>query len=735
MIPGKITAGDVQYELNEDFKQVTLQVADILDLNELDSARLLITAQSVADDLDRPPAVAAIIQFHQRRQFLLESWRLILFMSTDPDINEVINLAEFSRQVISPKNRESGMDNQYWQKCFSYMSEIKEWVQSITDQQQKFDEVGSAPSEDLLEILDFQKISLLRQHESLAAICSQLIKQCYASRNEFDIFLKQIKALDKHDIILVHHLPILGGFIDYLGSPEGSCVLKEARSVHVAITSPKDTDTWGLKSVHAAAVVWWLAEYSGRYIEPPTGSPMTEADLDKEAEERSQRFMTALKDGAFHFLLSVCRDIRLNDWYEPARAGLVLALIQDTPSLFDDGNFTSPFFQKLLMEHLQNFSESFISHMPDTIRRLRTEEDEQRKLLHSRFQRNSVEYELHLERFLMIICYAYDGFSEAGQTFWEEPDGNLQGFLQWAARRQATPRIAAFCEMLRAISSGDVCAEHAHRFLSEDGSGNAGRIRRTSTLSYSLIFAELQYYATHIKDKSPPAQTAQNYGSTQNPNDLIVEPESALMLESYLRLLAHLCEESNNIRTTLLQPNLNLVTTLFTLSSFKVESRLRASIFNLLAALLKDKKAPLSQAMWNQLDLWVRDTIRGGRPTSSNIQPQDEDSFWLTLANGYDESNAIVNFLRMLSMPSLDDVGLNDALPFPEDLGSDYRIPGIDQYVDFVMGKVFINDRVFENAIEQETMRANCLTYALTCLSTFNDVCIRSTGLFYSVFI
>lgn len=639
----------------------------------------------------------------------------------EPDEDVDVKFQDFVREIVGV--RDGGIDNgaQYWEKCFSSMSEIEGWLHHLADRQQGADVIGQSPTSEFQELIELQRASLVRQHEILAVICTYLVKLGYPAIQNLQSLLTKLKSIDKYDIILVHYIPICGSLINHLASLEGSCTLREARSLHQTLAKGKDGEGWALRSLHAAVLAWWLAEYSGRYVDNPIGSPLRGVDLEAEAEERSDLFMTSLRDGAFHFQLSICQDIKPSPWHDPARVSLVSFLLQDTTTLSSDSPQPSDFFQAIVMEQFQSFTESFISNMPDTIRRLRTEEDEQRRQLGSRFQRGPVEYELHLERFLLIVCFAYEGSPEAGHTFWSEPDGNLQGFLQWAARRQATPRVAAFCEMLRAISLGEECALAAHKFL-EDSSVATGKLRRTNSLSYSLIFSELKYYSDHLNERGTSTQ-ASTYNSVHTPANQIAEPESAMMLESYLRLLAHLCSQSTAAREFVKSyPGVNVISTLFSLASFSVESRLRASIFSALTALLTNKSKEFGDIMWNSLDTWINSVLSTTKSGALPIAlPQEEEYIWLTLSEGYEESNSFVELLRSLIAASTEQLHLNDALPFPEYLGAASRKAGIDRYVDFVLGRVFASENSALRPNQQQVLRWNCLNFINTCLSTFNE--------------
>ncbi|KAK5143147.1 hypothetical protein LTR04_001981, partial [Oleoguttula sp. CCFEE 6159] len=607
------------------------------------------------------------------------------------------------------------------------MGDIEKWLQQLAELAQKLSILGQTNSIDLAELLGYQRSSLVQQHESLGAVASYLIKGGYTSADDFRFLCTKLKLLDKHDIVLVHYMPALTCSITQFGSSEGSGTMEEARSLHKTIVAAKDADPWALRNFHAAALVLWLAEYSGRCVDNAIGSPVQGVDVDAEAEERSTLFMNALNDGAFHFTLSVSRDIKPSEWYDPAKLNLVAFLLHEAPSLPADSILPSGYFQDLLMEQNQIFVAAFIANMPDTLRKLKLEEDEQRRNLHSRFQPGgTTHYETHLERFLLIVSYAFQGCPEEAEEFWSDPDGNLFGFLLWASKRQSTPRVAAFCEILRSISEGEDCARWAHKFLLDEGSTASGRSRRSTSLSWAIIFNELNFFASNINDKPAAPQAAYQSGNALT--DQIAEPESAMMLECYLRLTTHICSQSSAAREWVLShPSFRIHEVLFQLCCPSIESRLRACAYDTLSALLTHKEPEVGAGLWTALDLWVAGgfTMSSNSTKVANIRSATawtEQAIFEIIFTGFEEPTSFVGLLQALVAPYDIELGLNDMLPFPEQLGAAYRMPGIESYVDFAVGRVFgIKSFDLSDPIQTQILRLRCLEFITTCLSSFNE--------------
>lgn len=80
---------------------------------------------------------------------------------------------------------------------------------------------------------------------------------------------------------VVHLIPALGAYISLFGSTEGGYDLVQARQLNEQLFSPYSEICWSFPSLKAAARAWWLAEYSGFYLDdPPESSIPNNTDLD-----------------------------------------------------------------------------------------------------------------------------------------------------------------------------------------------------------------------------------------------------------------------------------------------------------------------------------------------------------------------------------------------------------------------------------------------------------------------
>jgi len=707
-------------------------LADALDLDELQSARLLLETQEDAEFLGTSNVASALMLFHERRQFLLECLRLLLRQSTNLECEDGIR--ESSRELISSiLETEVGLARNgsfYTQKCMDAMAGIEKWLQALGERHQGAIALGQTLTDEYTQVTQFQHRSLGQQHESIGAIINHLIKANHTGVEDFHRLLGYLPKLDRWNNLAVHYVPIITAFAAQFGSPEGGGALREARMLNSKILDSMDSTPWTLRNFQAATITWWLAEYSGWYLEQPTGSPVQNVNLHEEAQIRSDAFVQALRDGAFESTLSICSQITPDEWYDPAKHALIQLLLRDSLPLAQDLALTSSDFQALLMEQFETFIDASITNMPDTLRRFKKDEDDQRKRFRTNLPQGAPsaipEQIFHLERFLVIISFAFDHRADASQVFWCDVDSNLYGFLQWASKRQSTPCVSAFCEMFRSISEGEECATAAHRFLLEESSPVPAKIRRSHSLSWSQILGELNVYIAKIREQPTALRPTIQYGGRPGPDE-IDEPESSIMLESYLRLMSHLCRESAEVRRWILfQSDLPILEILFYLCSNGVPSSLQACAFTVVHALLTQKTADLSITVWSTLDQWICGALSPppnvNRSAKVNPATRVEQVTFESIAGSFEKANEFIALLHILMSPAVQDTGLNDRLPFPETLGSTYRMSGIEPYVDFVFDTAFASKTLqLEDSLQERILTWNVLRFAVVCLNTFNE--------------
>ncbi len=738
-VPGKIKYNDGEYAVNEEFQQGALMLADRLHLDELDAARLFFISQQDTEVLGLSALECAILRFHSLRKHLLDCFRLVLkFASQNIDIDPDTDPLDYERAEEAQTNfkivtamaleTENSAENghKFVGKCLQAMGDIKQGLKALEERANSANVLGRPQSGDTKDTQDYGRTMFIGQHETLGDIIHFLIKARYASVHNFTDTLRVLRQADKYDVLLVHYLPAVGAFISKFGSPDGTGTMRQARDLDKQIIDSRAESPWALPHLHAAISCWWIAEYTSYFLDEPTGSPRAGVNLEEEGKERHERFLKCLKDGAFEFLMSVSADVKSSVWQDPARHSLRDMLQSKVQSLNRESfpvEFTD-IFQQGLMEEFEAFIDAFISNMPDTLRKLRTDELEQRQLS------PTYEHDLDLERFLVLMSYTFEDRPDAAAAFWSDPEGNLAGFLTWASRRASTPLNSAFCELLQAISPDEQCATSAHRFLLEDMSPIHGKFRRSYALNWGQIFKDLNYYTTKFRNQPALNQPSSYRLGKPTEAEMETEPDEKVMLESFLRLITKIVAHSAEARTFILtNTTFHLLQVIYDLASSNIQPRLRGLAFTTLTALLADKTADVGEQTWITLDQYISGVFSpAANAPNSRLTMQCpaaiQNGIFQEISVGFEQPDAFVKLLDTLLKPTPDHAALRDALPFPESLGSAKRMPGVEPYVDFAIGQVFsrkISNGEINNQTNQRLLSLTCLDFIVTCLSTFNE--------------
>ncbi|KAI0408790.1 nucleoporin Nup186/Nup192/Nup205 [Xylaria palmicola] len=733
VLSGKVRIDDEEWTLNRDFQEIILQVADDLDLDEIDATRLALQAEDEERRLGRSRKECAIIRFHQQRKYLLTCMLLLLELSKEEDelladdaSNNLGRLSQYvSHNILwskTPGSADTAAKSRFVPACAGALTDIRAWLQKIAELANGAAMLGRATELETHEAYEFAHISLMQQHELLAVILCYAIEKHMAIESDFVSLLTEFRRASRYDYSIVHLMPVLGAYITMFGSTEGSGSVEQARKLNATVCQQPETTVGKLPFLDAAIRSWWIAEYSGWYMEDAAGSGLANIDLDEEDIQRSKQFTEALKDGAFDCLLAVILDVKTTEWQDTFQSKIRGWTQKRTPTLPPD---TVPFSNQLqdrMMAKMEMFVDAFISNMPDVLRKLKIDEDEQRQA--GQHQQQDID----LERFLLMIAYSYEGRPEAADAFWADPESNLAGFLQWASRRTTTPLQTAFCEMLQSLSGNSESATYAHEFLLDEGH----QLRRPSSITWAHILKELEYYVNTSKTKPTGGQAVTLRGGKLDSERAESEAEVLMLQEAYLRLIAKLASQSELCRAYLLQlPNEKLVVLLMQAISSAVGHQVRGHAFRALTGLLARKSLSQNHAMWRYLEAcftgyYISPTISTRSQASAVASPTRSslmEALFQEMSPNFDDISSFIQLLTVLTSLPENSSPLNDALPYPEDLGTSTRTrAGIEPYIDFILGHIF-SMRVPESGeiTSQRILRYLCLDFALTCICSFNE--------------
>jgi nuclear pore complex protein Nup205 len=134
---------------------------------------------------------------------LLDCLRLTLQLAND--LNRDDGLLEAFKAVVEDIAKGQGPMNdstKYVRRCLTSMTNIKEWLKKLVDKLNSASLIGGGQQEELKEATEYQRVSLVEQHESLGVIVLYLVKMGFSSTADFEVVLETLRTADKYDHLL-----------------------------------------------------------------------------------------------------------------------------------------------------------------------------------------------------------------------------------------------------------------------------------------------------------------------------------------------------------------------------------------------------------------------------------------------------------------------------------------------------------------------------------------------------
>lgn len=166
----------------------------------MDAARIFLEAQAETDASGQPALTNSVIRFHQRRKCVLDCIRLILQLSADIDQDDQIraDLQAIVKDIVQPGDPPL----RYTQQCLSSMHDIKIWLQRLAEKLRGASVLDQLQHVEALQAVEYQRTTLVKQHESLAVILLYLVKESHSVVADFDQVLETMRKADKYDNLL-----------------------------------------------------------------------------------------------------------------------------------------------------------------------------------------------------------------------------------------------------------------------------------------------------------------------------------------------------------------------------------------------------------------------------------------------------------------------------------------------------------------------------------------------------
>ncbi|KAJ1921949.1 hypothetical protein H4219_000296 [Mycoemilia scoparia] len=370
------------------------------------------------------------------------------------------------------------------------------------------------------------------------------------------------------------------------------------------------------------------------------------------------------------------------------------------------------------------------------------------------------------EALFSLIALLFADRPDAGLLFWV-PNGNDQEnsdrlivFLRWGADSREQGMIRAYFDMLSSLACGPEASRYAHEYMYTSDQPSMSMGGKAPLCSWMSLFGALDFYATKL------SQTAEQ-SSAETPT---IPTSEVSLLCSFLRLLRQVALNSTTARIALYESQpYNAIASLFSLLGCSVPVILKAAILNTISAFCtlspfeqqtdntRSATEEMARQVWLQLEHaqalptvgkgknsqsssgsgLSRGTMQLGRDISTLWQKRGGIAYELEELEAADETYPETRaFLHLLSSlihisaqaPPLSDLEKDPNLfsmsspSIPGFLGEQYRIPGINPYVGFVLDAIFmkVRDREYRQSLEKWSIIAGCLDVVERCLATMD---------------
>lgn len=733
-------------------------LADELDIDEKIAASYLHYGQLSSEELDRPPVQAAAIIFHMRREYLLDLVRVILEFALQPAGGRYDLCLKFAKELAK---------DGFAARVIKSMSDLRGVLRLLQEKEASGHFLGRDLDEGFVENIKLRREYTLKEHEVLAQILVLLARLDYVNASQLKSLLEISATLDRYDQVLVQYSVCLIACFDSICVPldevdrsKAKSLMQSAVGLQNYIAERRRKPLPKIPFFHAAIDLWWYVYFNRMCSSERDGDELFLQNIDYSSDLLKPALSCVIKGGAFEFMMIMASDFLTQNEAATSHTEMKFLLqsktmqptvdIQGavasagTPLELEVSFETTKNFEKLFMEVMSGLVDAIISDMPDILKELCFKEEElffgdnisEQPDADAQQQDDDGPVDMELEKFFMFISYLYVGRPESSMPFWSDTEGNLYGFLTWAAHCQTPVMMATYCDMLASLSAGDEASIAAFNFLkSADDASFQGAIARSSqprSMSWNYLFETFAYYIAHLQNVTPE----QNMFASNAPSRSLIaiadlpelNDDDSLILASYFRLLEQIAKWSPSLaRSNLIQPmpTLNVYDLLFAL--LKCRTSLTGAIFNVIAAFASEAPRNERNQIWSVLDAWLLHepivvsrtphALSGAPGRSQHLSFQDRFNILLT---SYTDILGFVSLIDCLTCVAVDGT-IND-IPYPETLGEKYRSPpGIRPYIDFIVDEIFYPSTTQELTDKEKLiLQIPCLRFIRNCIENFN---------------
>ncbi|AET41523.1 Nup192p Ecym_8239 [Eremothecium cymbalariae DBVPG len=705
-----LTDGDT-YNLNQEFIISAIQLSDELNLDELVTAELLLLGQgSESDELDQDLSLVnqGKVRFFVRKQYIL--------------------------QVVSYVVNAHGAGSQTYEALVDNGNLISNILKGFRCIHQQLDEIKQSVNKS--QILDnydalsqqnvnFKRDFLLKEYDILAQILYGVVNSGSLFNNEgINSIIDHVSTMDSDDFFIVYYIPALFLAFSKLSKfPEA-----DVKSLHYAFVKELNNETIYTKPVKVALIFVFLTYFIGWCKAAPT----TRAKMFDFETTVDKPMTIAVEQGALEQLMVfsaetsvIEKDKRMELFYD-IRSLLERHIPRLLPKQLLDtehrsavvlksvSNQTSKFNSIMLSEQLEiqllhvfnDFIQSSISDCAFLLTKIKNAEEDS-LLSGEDLYLDDISAKADLERYFLIIYYFYFCRPELAQSFWQDNESTLYGFIEWAAKCNDNLMKSCFYLMISSLSYGEENANNVYHYINGNQSLSWGVIAQTIS-EYIIKISTVEKKLVEMQPQSEEEKTSFNNIALQEG----LNEEVVILLSSFLALIGSVAQDVNTEAQLCLSETFQDILFEF----LKVNTPLVGAtmeVIGMIVPRLESKR----EKFWNKLDDWIF--------KNSPLNATDDSyhmAFRAVLSNFADVAGFLELFLKMISVETKNDKGymIFGKLPYPVKLGAGYRKTGIWPYLDYIFNEVFAHVHHISNPQERAAIIKPIFSIIQCCLYSFD---------------
>lgn len=676
--------------------------------------------------LDTSSLEAGVALFHLRRKYILDLLNFLLAENADilgsgTTTSYAMCIHKFVNKLTSSTDMVSS--------ALESMEIVENGFAELDEKEKRGNFLGQSQDPQFLQLLKLRRDFLAQEHEALGQVlCGLASNKILTFTKAGDLLLPRLQKATVFDINLIHYLPSIIQLSTSLDPvlTKTTFHTEDGPEVTAFRKILLDSNTeWKLPYLRGTIALVFFTFYSGLFK-----SGGTNPGVDLMTDIRTPA-VKAIDEGAIETLMTIASHSSASEKLMKRNA-FIPSLTLRLP-LLEVGKYSDAFLS-LLTRSLDAFVDGFVSNFAELLREMKSmEEDVVIALANAETDNPDEGAGVDLERFFILVSCLYTGRPELQESsFWSDTESNLYGFLAWASHSQVSFMSAAFCDMLASLCSSQYSANAAFKFLrdpqvltgaSHQSVYNA-KARRSQRITWEYIAEALKYYAGRLKPSIEPPTSALSGARVMVPISDVpeLEDDAVILLQAYFRLLAEVVRHDPEARNELFaDQTFKVMETLFDL--LICQSSVVGAALDVVACFAAGNDSTHKKIIWELLDRWAFNSVVFGTDGTVILPSTPARDRLYDLFKTFDDVEGLVHLLDALLQPD-DSSEINNGsmkLPYPEDLGSKYRVSGIWPYIDFLINEVFQSSAAEGFTVtEKLSLQLPCLSFIRNSLASFD---------------